>query len=213
MRGKLWKHTFSRLGQMVLGSPATLSYWVCKNKFCLSTSSLINWKKEGNENPHFCIKIMPFRSVCSISQVVHAHAPMSQGFLPQRPLESSAFGACVWLCVRVYVCTNAHMGPWLLPPPAKVLRITYQRHCTSWYIRDCSFSSTNWRPLTSPPLTSLGSIPWKSVPFRFAQLTPPSVWNWNPWVSTMGLCGRGKLRPWGITWRMVRRGGVHEIIG
>lgn len=192
MRGKLRKHTFSRLGQVVLGSPATLSYWVCKNKFCLSASSLINWKKEGNENPHFCIKIMPFRSVCSISQeVVHVHAPCPRGICHRGHWRVLHLG-------RVCVCTNAHVGPWLLPPPAKVLRIMYQRHRTSWYIHDYSFSSTDWRPLTSPPLTSLGSIPWKSVPFCFAQLTPPSFWNGTlgsqPWVSVEGgNWGLGKL--------------------
>lgn len=46
---------------------------------------------------------------------------------------------CIWGGVGVCVCTSAHMGLWRLPPPAKVLRITYQRHCKSWYIHDCLF--------------------------------------------------------------------------
>ena len=96
----------------------------------------------------------------------------------------------------------------------------YQRHRTSRYIHDYSFSSTDWRPLTSPPLTSLGSIPWKSVPFCFAQLTPPSFWNGTlgsqPWVSVEGgNWGLGKLLGgwWGgvVCMKSLRRCGFEVL--
>lgn len=147
--------------------------------------------------PTFLYKIVPFRSVCSISrEVVNVHAPRPQGYLPRSLFESSAF----WVCVCV--CTHAHIwahDSFLLPMRLLESHIpgALQVLVHPWLFPFLPLSKTLWQGCLWPPcIQSTAKV---------------SVFILHSWA--LPLSGTGTLRP--QPWVSVEGGnwGLEELFG